>query len=103
MSTFDIEFGTMGSLRSLEYIGSYHYCGYNLENTTFGTCSNTTFPLEWKPSRVILADAAPKYFVQVNQFIVDPLRNENFYGTLCRFTGVLLILSTVTTVLVIPL
>lgn len=83
--------------------GLYKYCGYILTPFIYGSCSNTTFPRPWTPFEVLVEDAPPQYFVQINEFIVESLRNSAYLGSISRIAFYLILLSLIATVLVIPL
>lgn len=101
--TFGAPMASENGLRHEYRWGLYSYCGYILTPTTYGTCSNTSFPVSWTPFETIRADVPPKYFVQVNEFIIQPLRNSPYLGTLSRIAFYLVFLATVMTILVVPL
>jgi hypothetical protein len=83
--------------------GLYHYCAYILEPSVSGVCSNTTIALAWTPFETIRDDVPPKYFVQVNEFIINSLRDSPYLGTLSRVAYWLILFATVATICVIPL
>lgn len=83
--------------------GLYHYCAYILEPTVSGVCSNTTFALAWTPFEAMRDDIPPKYFVQVNEFIINSLRDSPYLGTLSRVAYWLILVATIATICVIPL
>jgi hypothetical protein len=83
--------------------GIYGYCAYIFNTTTYGQCSNATFASSWTPYETISSDVTPNYYVQVNQFIIQPLRDSPYLGTLSHVSFYLIFVSTVATILVIPL
>jgi len=101
--TFGAPLASENGLRHEYRWGLYSYCGYILTPTIYGTCSNTSFPVSWTPFETIRADVPPKYFVQVNEFIIQPLRDSPYLGTLSRIAFYLVLLATIMTILVIPL
>jgi hypothetical protein len=83
--------------------GLYGYCAYILHPKTYGDCSNTTFAAAWNPFETLRSDIPPKYFVQVNEFIISQLRDSPYLGTLSHVGFYLIFVATLATILVIPL
>lgn len=102
-TTADAPLGHSLGLRHEYRWGLYHYCAYILEPTTTGVCSNTTFSLAWTPFEALRDDVSPKYFVQVNEFIISSLRDSPYLGTLSRVAYWLILVATIATICVIPL
>ena len=83
--------------------GLYGYCAYILEPSTHGQCSNVTFASPWTPFETIRSDIPSNYFVQTNEFIIEPLRDSPYLGTLSHVAFYLIFMATLATILVIPL
>lgn len=95
--------GQSAGLRHEYRWGLYGYCGYILHPKTYGDCGNTTFAASWNPFETLRSDIPPKYFVQVNEFIISQLRNSPYLGTLSHVAFYLIFVATLATFLVIPL
>lgn len=84
--------------------GIYGYCAYIFNaSSTYGQCGNHTFAASWTPYDTLKSDVPPNYFVQVNEFIIQPLRDSPYLGTLSHVAFYLIFVSTLATILVIPL
>lgn len=83
--------------------GIYGHCAYIYSISTYGVCGNHTFANSWNPFETLRADIPPQYFVQVNEFIIQPLRDSSYLGTLSHVAFYLIFVSTLATILVIPL
>ncbi|PVF97816.1 hypothetical protein CPB86DRAFT_759578 [Serendipita vermifera] len=83
--------------------GLYGHCAYILTPESSGVCGNHTFAASWTPFETLRADIPPQYFVQVNEFIIEPIRRSPTLGTVSHVAFYLIFLATLATILVIPL
>ncbi|KAG8859044.1 hypothetical protein FRB91_008911 [Serendipita sp. 411] len=83
--------------------GLYSHCAYILSPAVYGVCGNVTFAASWTPFETLREDVPPIYFVQVNEFIIDSLRDSPYLGTLSHVAFYLIFMATIATILVIPL
>ncbi|KAG8826253.1 hypothetical protein FRC19_009400 [Serendipita sp. 401] len=83
--------------------GLYSHCAYILSPAVSGVCGNVTFAASWTPFETLREDVPPIYFVQVNEFIIDSLRDSPYLGTLSHVAFYLIFMATIATILVIPL
>lgn len=96
---------TIGQGQGLQTVyswGLYAVCGYLINGTTQGGCSNTSFARPFTPFDVLVDDTPARYRTPVTFFIsnsdgVDKFINSNYLTTLTHVAFYLIFIATIAT------